>query len=297
MNALDTINNIINNTYLPLADLKYCLVNKNKIPFKINGENAKPNNINDFVDIDTLLNCNNLEDYSGVGISIQASNISAIDVDKCFEIPFDINSADDRALDIIQRFFDYAYIEFSFSGKGLRVLFKQEIIENYSKTFYIKNESNGIEFYQPSQSYRYVTITGRVINNKEINTNKDFSHIILKFLNDYMKRPEKIKKEIIVIEEDNRSIEEIMKKVKSKLLIDYVFQEKWFSHAPGSNSNESEIDFYLLSYLYEHVVQDKEKLRIVFETSPYFKSKDKKHLSKWMRGNYQYYNYIYGRLG
>lgn len=296
MNALDTINNIINNTYLPLADLKYCLVNKNKIPFKINGENAKPNNINDFVDIDTLLNCNNLEDYSGVGISIQGSNISAIDVDKCFEIPFDINSADDRALDIIQRFFDYAYIEFSFSGKGLRVLFKQEIIENYSKTFYIKNESNGVEFYQPSQSYRYVTITGRVINNKEINTNKDFSHIILKFLNDYMKRPVKNKKDIKVIENDNRTIEQILKKVKSKLLTDFIFQEHWFSKAPGSGSNESEIDYFILSYLFENVVQDKEKLRIVFETSPYFKSKDKKHLNKWMYNNYRYYNYIYERL-
>lgn len=296
MNALDTINNIINNTYLPLADLKYCLVNKNKIPFKINGENAKPNNINDFVDIDTLLNCNNLEDYSGVGISIQASNISAIDVDKCFEIPFDINSADDRALDIIQRFFDYAYIEFSFSGKGLRVLFKQEIIENYSKTFYIKNESNGVEFYQPSQSYRYVTITGRVINNKEINTNKDFSHIILKFLNDYMKRPVKNKKDIKVIENDNRTIEQILKKVKSKLLTDFIFQEHWFSKAPGSGSNESEIDYFILSYLFENVVQDKEKLRIVFENSPYFKSKDKKHLNKWMYNDYRYYNYIYERL-
>lgn len=296
MNALDTINNIINNTYLPLADLKYCLVNKNKIPFKINGENAKPNNINDFVAIDTLLNCNNLEDYSGVGISIQASNISAIDVDKCFKIPFDINSADDRALDIIQRFFDYAYIEFSFSGKGLRVLFKQEIIENYSKTFYIKNESNGVEFYQPSQSYRYVTITGRVINNKEINTNKDFSHIILKFLNDYMKRPVKNKKDIKVIENDNRTIEQILKKVKSKLLTDFIFQEHWFSKAPGSGSNESEIDYFILSYLFENVVQDKEKLRIVFENSPYFKSKDKKHLNKWMYNDYRYYNYIYERL-
>lgn len=296
MNALDTINNIINNTYLPLTDLKYCLVNKNKIPFKINGENAKPNNINDFVDIDTLLNCNNLEDYSGVGISIQASNISAIDVDKCFKIPFDINSADDRALDIIQRFFDYAYIEFSFSGKGLRVLFKQEIIENYSKTFYIKNESNGVEFYQPSQSYRYVTITGRVINNKEINTNKDFSHIILKFLNDYMKRPVKNKKDIKVIENDNRTIEQILKKVKSKLLTDFIFQEHWFSKAPGSGLNESEIDYFILSYLFENVVQDKEKLRIVFENSPYFKSKDKKHLNKWMYNDYRYYNYIYERL-
>ena len=296
MNALDTINNIINNTYLPLVDLKYCLVNKDKIPFKINGENAKPNNINDFVDIDTLLNCNNLEDYSGVGISIQASNISAIDVDKCFKIPFDINSADDRALDIIQRFFDYAYIEFSFSGKGLRVLFKQEIIENYSKTFYIKNESNGVEFYQPSQSYRYVTITGRVINNKEINTNKDFSHIILKFLNDYMKRPVKNKKDIKVIENDNRTIEQILKKVKSKLLTDFIFQEHWFSKAPGSGSNESEIDYFILSYLFENVVQDKEKLRIVFENSPYFKSKDKKHLNKWMYNDYRYYNYIYERL-
>lgn len=297
MNALNTLERIINNENLVFANLKYCLVNKDKIPYKINGDNARSNYMEDFVDIEELIECNKLKNYAGIGISIQASNISAIDVDKCFSEPFDINSADERALDIIYRFKDYAYIEFSFSGKGLRVFFKQDIIKDYSKYYYIKNESCGIEYYQPSQSYRYVTITGKTIINNEINDNKDFNHIIKEFLDDYMQRTFKGKKNINIISNDDRTIDQIMKKVKSKLLTDYIFQEHWFSKAPGSGSNESEMDYYLLSYLYEYVVQDKEKLRIVFEKSPYFKSKDKKHVNKWLYNDYRYYNYIYERLG
>lgn len=296
MSALDTLENILNHPNLFLSNLKYCLVDSNKIPYKINGENAKSNRLEDFVNIETLLECKNLDEYAGIGISIQASNICAIDVDKCFEIPFDINSADDRAIDIIERFKKYAYIEFSFSGKGLRVFFEQDIIKDYSKQYYIKNENCGIEYYQPTQSYRYVTITGRAIKSNPIRSNKDFLHIIVDFLDNYMKRPVKNKKDIKVIENDNRTIEQILKKVKSKLLTDFIFQEHWFSKAPGSGSNESEIDYFILSYLFENVVQDKEKLRIVFENSPYFKSKDKKHLNKWMYNDYRYYNYIYERL-
>lgn len=297
MSSLDTFKRIIDNENLINANFKYCLVNENKIPFKINGENAKPNKIEDFINIEEFVDFKDFKKYAGLGISIQGSNICAIDVDKCFNEPFNLESADERALDVIDRFMDFAYIEFSFSGKGLRVFFKNRLISNYSDKFYIKNENYNIEFYQPNQSYRYVTITGRYIVNNNINEyKKENENIINKFLNDYMKRPIKEKKNINIIENDNRSLDDLMKKVKSKLLRDYVFQEKWFSKAPGSNSNESEIDFYILNYLYENITQDKEKLRLLFEESSFYKSKDNKHLKKWTYNNYNYYNYIYERL-
>lgn len=297
MNALDTLFEIINNDNLVNSNLKFCLVNENKLPFKINNMIVNPNKVEDFVDIKELNDLEIIKNYSGIGISIQASNITAIDVDKCFSKPFNLDSADERALDIISRFLEYAYIEFSFSGKGLRILFRQNLIENYSLKYYIKNDNYNIEYYQPNQSYRYVTLTGKTIINNPINFNKDFTHIIINFLDDYMKRPEKIKKNINTTKEDSKTIEQLLKKVKSRLLVDFIFQEKWFSQAPGSNLNESEIDFYLLSYLYENITQNKEKLRLIFESSPYFKSKDSKHLKKWTYNDYRYYNYVYERLG
>lgn len=297
MSALDTFKRIIDNENLANANFKYCLVNENKIPFKINNTIVSPNKVNDFVDLEELNDLEIIKNYAGIGISIQASNITAIDVDKCFSKEFDLESADERALDIISRFLECAYIEFSFSGKGLRILFRQDLIENYSLKYYIKNDNYNIEYYQPNRSFRYVTLTGKTIINNPINSNKDFSHIIINFLDDYMKKPEKIKKNINTTKEDNKTIEQLLKKVKSKLLTDFIFQEKWFSKAPGSNSNESEIDYYLLSYLYENITQNKEKLRLIFESSPYFKSKDNKHLKKWTYNDYRYYKYIYERLG
>ena len=296
MTAIETISEILNNENLINANLKYCLVNESKIPFRYDNECAKPNKLDDFVNIEDLID-SDLEKYAGLGISIQASNICAIDVDKCFSIPFDINSADERALDIIKRFKNVAYIEFSFSGKGLRVFFKQNIIDNYIKKYYIKNDNTNIEYYQPTQSYRYVTITGRYIINNPIISNKDFTNIIIDFLETYMKRQIVTKKKVNIIENDNRTIAEIMKKVKVHLLQNYNFQEVWFSKAPGSGQNESQLDFFLLSYLYENIVQDKEKLRLTFENSPYFKSKDRKHINKWTYNDYRYYEYVYGRIG
>lgn len=291
MNALDFLISISENE--DLQKLKYCLIDINKVPYRYDGLRAKPNDINDFVDFDTLLDCDDFEKYAGIGISIQASNITAIDVDKCFSIPFNLESADERAKDIINRFKNVAYIEFSFSGKGLRVLFQQPIIEDYSLTYYIKNDKNGIEFYQPSNSFRYVTITGKTIVNNHIFSNIDFSSILFDFLNTYMKRKIVEKK---VEKTFDESDEKVNKRLRTQLLLDYSFQETWFSQAPGSNSNESQLDYYLIHFLYDNVVKDKDKLRITFESSPYFKSKDKKHINKWLYNNYRYYNYIYEHL-
>lgn len=293
-NALDTLLRIAENENLVNSNLKYCLVTEKKLPYKLDNTPAKINNINDFVNFEELLN-GELEKYAGIGISIQASKVCAIDVDKCFSIPFDITSGDERAKDIINRFKKYAYIEFSFSGKGLRVIFRQKY-DFDNKKYYIKNETNSIEYYQPENSYRYVTITGMTIINNPVNSIYNFENVIEQFLNDYMLRPIKnIIREINEVD-NNISIDILRKRLRRKLLLDNRFQDVWFSKAPGSGADESERDYYLLSCLYESITQNKENLRILFEESPFFKSKDYKHINKWTNQDHRYFNYLYDRI-
>lgn len=298
MNLLDTLDNI-SKTNNSIISLKYCLVTKDKLPFKIDGSLAKPNMVEDFVDLTTIINnLNNIkiDNYKGVGISIQASNISAIDVDHCFETPFDIKSGDNRAKELIEMFKDFAYIEFSFSGTGLRILFKTNIIEDYSTKYYIKNANNSIEYYQPTNSFRYVTVTGKYIYNNEIKESLELNKNIILFLDKYMKREEKKKIEIYTTKEETRTFEELLKLVKFHYFKDGIFQNLWFDKAPGSGSNESERDFHLVAYLYQHITQDKDLIKQLFESSPFFKSKDWKHKNKWNYQNFRYYNYLYDNI-
>lgn len=292
MNAIDTIEKIIE-TKVVDANLRFCLVNSNKLPYKIDGTLAKPNNVNDFCDLYELLQCKNLSDYAGVGVSVQASNICAIDVDNCFSNPFDIKSIDARGNEILNKFKDFAYCEFSFSGKGLRILFRGQIINNYSDKYYIKNEKNHVEYYQPTTSYRYVTLTGRAIANNDV----EHSHLssLFWFLDTYMKKPEKKKYEYNEIP-DTKSFEELIKMVKKLYLTNFSFQDLWFSQAPGSGKDESERDYKIIAFLFENVTQNKDKLKQLFETSPYFNSKDYKHMKKWENQNGRYYEYVYGQI-
>lgn len=299
MNALDFIENIINNENLYNANLKYCLINNTKIPYKYNNELAKPNHIEDFVDIDTLISNENILNYAGIGVSIQASNIYAIDVDKCFSIPFDITSADERAKDIINMFKNICYIEFSFSGTGLRILFKTNEgfnINEYKSKYYIKNSKTKCEFYQPNDSFRYVTITGKYIINNNLQLDKnDIYNTLYLFINKYMSKP----KEIIrgkPDESDNNDINTSKYKLKYFLLTDINFQELWFSKAPGSGADESERDYHIIKFIYQKITSNKNVIKELFELSPYFKSKDFKHSNKWTYQNYRYYNYIYEQI-
>lgn len=291
MNAIDVINKLVD-TDLINCDLRYCLVSSTKLPHKIDGSLAKPNSIDDFVSIDKLLQCESLSTYAGVGISIQASKICAIDVDHCFKIQNDISSIDERGKAILDMFKDIAYCEFSFSGTGLRILFKANILEDYSLYYYIKNERNQVEYYQPTKSFRYVTITGNVISNNKVNFVDDDT--IDLFLDTYMKKPEFQKREVAIVED--KPIEELMNKVKFMYFKNKHFQDLWFAQAPGSNSNESELDYELIACLYENITQNKDKLKTIFESSPYFKSKDWKHKNKWTYQEGRYYNYIYTQI-
>lgn len=288
MTALDTIEAIYSNENLSKANfLKYCYVTKDKVPFCWNGtESAHPNILTDFVPLEQF----QLEkgpDFAGIGISVQASGICAIDVDHCFKTPFDLSSGDSRAQDIINIFGGTTYIEFSFSGTGMRILFKAAPIQDYIKTYYIKNSKTQCEYYYPQGSNRYVTVTARTIICSDINFVPE--SLLKVFLDTYMLRPIKRytepKNEVVVDNVDN--------KILHFLRTNKAFQDNWFDKAPGSGSNESERDFFLLKFIYENISANKEQMKEIFEKSPFFESKDRKHKYKWERAENRYFNYLY----
>lgn len=288
MAALSVIESIGVNDYLRKADfLRYCFVNKQKVPFQYNGtDSARPNVSSDFVPLGQL-DLAKAAEFAGVGVSIQASGICAIDIDKCFRVPFDLSTADGRAQDIINIFGDATYIEFSFSGTGLRILFRAAPILDYEKRYYIKNSRTQCEYYYPQGSNRYVTVTGRTIIYAGINF---LPEAMLKvFLDTYMIRP---------IKSATGSAREPIQGDRNNLLLHFLrtnksFQDNWFDKAPGSGSNESERDFFLLKFIFENITNDQEEAKTIFEESPFFKSKDRKHIYKWTRADNRYFNYLY----
>lgn len=288
MTALDTILNILSIEPLVDANLKYCF-HKGKVPY--NGTSlAKPDLLTDFIDLHKL-DLFIAEKYDGVGISIQASNVSAIDVDHCFHRPFDFDSVDDRGKDIYNLFKNLAYIEFSYSGKGMRILFKSKEIKNYTKTYMVKNSSTNCEFYYPEGSNRYVTLTGKSIAKNDITFIPE--ETILSFLNKYMLRPNRPKMVPKMPPRDDIEIDQ--------LLLHYIrsdkgFQDVWFSVPSGSGGNESECDYFLLGFIFNNITKNSEQAKEIFESSFYFKHKDRKHIRKWEYNDFRYFNYIWSRL-
>lgn len=293
MSAIDTLE-MIANTSLIFEDLRYCLVNSNKLPFTIYNKIAAVNNKSDFVEFEKLFDCDKLHTYAGIGISIQASEVCAIDIDQCVSTPFEESTINTQAKEIINMFKHFAYIEYSFSGTGIRILFKQKSVEDYSKHYKIKNSKRHLEYYQPNHSNRYVTVTGKYLFNNPLTSDESNFKIVIEFLETYMKK--QVRKREKVVLTDERCLDELLKKVKYHYFKSHSFQDLWFTHAPGSGKDESERDYRLVRYLYLNITQDRDKIKELFEMSEFFKTKDKKHILKWERNNYRYFDYIFNHI-
>ena len=301
MNAIDVLLNISETKLILVDTLRYCLVGSDKVPYTINGSNAKPNQASDFVSLEEIANAENLDKYAGVGISIQASGICAIDIDHCFATPFDFKSGDERAMYAYNNFKNLAYVEFSFSGTGMRILFFQNAIKDYNEKYYIKNSINNIEYYQPSGSARYVTVTGKVICNNDITQKIDFTNVLTDFLDKYMQRPKVAVKEPKKIVEA-KDKDQAMKRIRGWLWKDVNFQQLWMDREewafirnyPGIG--ESEHDAALIGFIYENISHDKQMVKEIFEESPYFKTKDAKHMRKWNYMDCRYFNFVFDRI-
>ena len=292
MAAKETLERLSQNNNILDANLRYCFVDANKLPHT-NKSIAKPNNINDFVPLDEL-SVDASNKYAGIGISIQASNICAIYIDHCFTEPFNVETASDLAKRLLQVFKPF-YCEFSFSGTGIRILFKAKPVKDYVKKYYVKNSKMGIEYYYPEGNFRYVTITGRTIYNNSIK-NAPTERLLMAFLDTFMQRPVREEKFEEYAPVDPNEKVNYAGLLKFYLLDNLMFQNAWFGCGSGEFPSQSEKDFYIISFIYSHITKNREEVRKMFETSIYFKTKDEKHKYKWYYNNYRYFNFQFNMV-
>ena len=199
----------------------------------------------------------------GIGLGI-FNGYSAIDIDHCIN---DRGEVSDLARDII----DYcaSYTEYSPSGKGIRIIFKTDTELDKSK-YYINNSKNGLEIYISDNTNKYVTITGDVMYPANI-AKIDIKYILNKYMLKDVTRP--------VVEETTFEIAHYS---------DAKLNELWNTKAPGSGSNESELDLALCGKLAYYLKGDFSAIDKAFRSSPYYKSKDNDHLAKWeLRTDYR----------
>ena len=126
-----------------------------KIPYQpLTGEKARSNAPDSFCSFEEAASATG---YDGLGIGIFGS-LCAIDLDDCV-----INGEYSvLAADIIQIM--HSYTELSPSGKGVHILFEAPHFQYDTQQFYIMNRANGIEIYVAGATNKYVTVTGKRLN-------------------------------------------------------------------------------------------------------------------------------------
>ena len=243
-----------------------------KMPFNpLTGYGAKSNDKSTFVTYPTVIRYAN--DYisfdgnrqlGGIGLGI-FNGYSAIDIDHCI-------SEDGKISNMAQEIIDFckSYTEKSPSGTGIRIIFKSKIYIDKNK-YYINNSKIGLEIYISDNTNKFVTITGKKLYDYDIQE-IDLTEILDK----YMKRS--IPLNVTVTPSFNKNITIDLDTALTK---DSKLYELWNNKAPGSHSNESELDLSLCCKLAFYFNGDFSKIKQAFESSPYYNSKDELHKNKW----------------
>ena len=228
---------------------------------------AKSNDKTTFYDWATILKYaggylrkDNNKWIGGIGLGI-FNGFSAIDIDHCIE--------NGKISDMAQEIIDYcqSYTEKSPSGTGIRIIFKTDF-KDYDKTqYYINNSKIGLEIYIEGATNKFVTLTGDAILSSSVNKVD-----VVYLLDKYMKKQRR--GNFAPKNTNTYNINDFIDK-------DPKLCELWNTQAPGSGSNESELDLALCSKLAFYLQRDAHAIKTAFEQSPYYLSKDTKHQQKW----------------
>jgi putative DNA primase/helicase len=252
------------------------LCERGKVPYNlVTGSYAKANDKSTFHPFKIALE--NISKYyafdkdgkqiGGIGLGV-FNGYSAIDIDHCID---EDGNLSDMATDII----DYcnSYTEISPSGTGIRIIFKTK--SELNKIYYYVNNSNiGLEIYLSDQTSKYVTITGNVKMKASI-VDIDISYILDKYM----------KKGTMSVQHDTDTGEVVDSETKDFNINHYdkdiILKELWYSDAPGSGDNESELDLKLCNKLAYYLKGNFSAINDAFMSSPYYQSKDDAHIKKW----------------
>lgn len=96
--------------------------------------------------------------YDGIGVGVFGT-LAAIDIDHCIS---DTGELSEMVADIMQTM--SAYVEYSPSGRGLRILFTVPVGFEYDRTrYYINHRKAGLEVYIAGVTHKFVTVTGNAL--------------------------------------------------------------------------------------------------------------------------------------
>lgn len=158
---------------------------KSKVPYSFEGKKTGTNGnyMNDWCNYETAMFQVTNQTADGIGIVLNRFKtgyaLGAIDIDHR-------DLEDPVVQDILQIMNTYA--EISPSGNGFHLLFiidTNDIPEDFTKKYYMKNPQNGIECYIGGMTNRFITFTEDVVEDKLLNTNIDN---LFEFLDKYMTR-------------------------------------------------------------------------------------------------------------
>ena len=177
-----------------------------KVPYNADGHRAKSDDPRTWLDFQ-LAQMMNGDPYDGIGVFFGrvpgvdgGMNLCGIDVDGDHSDNGQHNALESEILTL----FNGTYAERSPSGTGVHILFTVDparvphvtsTAKDGSTTikldpaFYLKNESNGLEFYAGGLTNRFFTYTGDVVSAGDAVT--DQTDALLTFLDRYMRRPER----------------------------------------------------------------------------------------------------------
>ena len=261
---------------------RFC-IHINKVP------QSSSNDILSFMTYDEAKALASRTPNAGLGIGLFGP-LCGVDIDHCITN----GQISPEAQEIID-FFKGAYIEKSPSGTGVHILFACADQHKYSK-YYTKlskkhledkgiSGMEGLEFYQGMVDNRYFTLTEDTISSSENNytVTKDK---IKSFLDKYFIIPTPVTTLPAAPTSSNTKEDLAWARFGLKEIKDEKFIAAYKQPATGSGGTESEDDLALAKKAAFWTNNNPEAIRIVFESSPHYKTKDAKHLKKWARADY-----------
>lgn len=148
-----------------------------KVPYQPDGEKASTNNARTWSTFATIIKFYMEHDYDGIGfVFSKREKYIGIDLDHCVDDQGKINKFATDIIDLLD-----SYTEFSPSRKGLHVIVKGDLPQNFIGTGR-KNDKLGLELYSFG---RYFTFTGNRENSNDVFERTDeVAELLEKFFDD-----------------------------------------------------------------------------------------------------------------
>lgn len=254
-----------------MSDALWCVWKKElrggkptKVPYNpVTGERAETNNPDTFKEFQVAEETFKIDgEYDGIGMLV-SNGFSAIDIDHCIEN----GELSDLAKDICQKI--GSYTEKSPSGTGLRIIIRGEDLSYDKNKYYLKNPSNGVEFYISGMTNRFMTITGNTLFNLPIRRMN--SNGISEFLNQYMRRQKKSADDMAALTD-----EQIIEKASKNAKFDSLFR----GDTTAYNNDHSSADLALCNILAFWTNKNAAQIDRIFRRSGLYRS-------KWDRDDYR----------